>query len=50
MMEAASTSDTPVNFYQNTWRNNPEEVTLIFVRNWNVTQQSDCFGVKVEAI
>jgi hypothetical protein len=20
------------------------------VRNWNVTQQSDCFGVKVEAI
>jgi hypothetical protein len=24
MMEAASISETPVNFYQDTWRNNPE--------------------------
>jgi hypothetical protein len=25
MMEAARTSETSVNFYQSTWRNNPEE-------------------------
>jgi hypothetical protein len=25
MMEAASTSETPVNFYQTAWRNNPED-------------------------
>jgi hypothetical protein len=25
MMDAASTSETSVNFYQTTWRNNPED-------------------------
>jgi hypothetical protein len=25
MMEAARTSETPVNFYQSTWRNIPED-------------------------
>jgi hypothetical protein len=25
MMEAASTSEMSVNFYQTTWRNNPED-------------------------
>jgi hypothetical protein len=25
MMEAANTSETSVNFYQTTWRNNPED-------------------------
>jgi hypothetical protein len=25
MMKAASTSETPLNFYQTTWRNNPED-------------------------
>jgi hypothetical protein len=28
MMEAASTSETSVNFYQTTWRNNPEDSYL----------------------
>jgi hypothetical protein len=28
MMEAASTSETLVNFYQTTWRNNPEDSHL----------------------
>jgi hypothetical protein len=28
MMEAASTSETSVNFYQTTWRNNPEDSHL----------------------
>jgi hypothetical protein len=28
MMEAASTSETSVNFYQTTWRNNPDESRL----------------------
>jgi hypothetical protein len=28
MMEAASTSETSVNFYQITWRNNPEDSHL----------------------
>jgi hypothetical protein len=28
MMEAASTSETSVNFYQTTWRNNPEDSQL----------------------
>jgi hypothetical protein len=28
MMEAASTSETSVNFYQTTWRNNPEDSGL----------------------
>jgi hypothetical protein len=30
MMEAASTSETTVNFYQTTRRNNPEEVGTAF--------------------
>jgi hypothetical protein len=29
MMEAASTSETSVNFYQNTLRNNPEDSHLL---------------------
>jgi ribosomal protein L18E len=29
MMETVSTSETSVNFYQTTWRNNPEEVIFI---------------------
>jgi hypothetical protein len=29
MMEAASTSETSVNFYQTTWRNNPEDSHLL---------------------
>jgi hypothetical protein len=28
MIEAASTSETLVNFYQTTWRNNPEDSNL----------------------
>jgi hypothetical protein len=28
MMEAASTSETPVNFYQTTRHNNPEDIHL----------------------
>jgi hypothetical protein len=28
MMEAASTSETSVNFYQTTWHNNPEDSHL----------------------
>jgi hypothetical protein len=28
-MEAASTSETSVNFYQTTWRNNPEEAIFM---------------------
>jgi hypothetical protein len=28
MMEAASTSETSVNFYQTAWRNNPEDSHL----------------------
>jgi hypothetical protein len=28
MMEAASTSETLANFYQTTWRNNPEDSHL----------------------
>jgi hypothetical protein len=28
MMEAASTHETPVNFYQITWHNNPEDSHL----------------------
>jgi hypothetical protein len=28
MIEAASTSETSVNFYQSTWRNNPEDSQL----------------------
>jgi hypothetical protein len=30
MMEAAGTSETSVNFYQTTWRYNPEDSHLIF--------------------
>jgi hypothetical protein len=29
MMEAASTSETSVNFYQNIWHNNPEDSLFI---------------------
>jgi nitrate reductase NapE component len=31
MTEAANTSETSVNFYQTTRRNNPEEITFLFV-------------------
>jgi hypothetical protein len=36
MMEAASTSETSVNFYQTTWRNNPEHSHLHFRRRENL--------------
>jgi hypothetical protein len=32
MMEAASTSETSVNFYETTWRNNPEDSQLVWVK------------------
>jgi mannose-6-phosphate isomerase class I len=35
IMEAASASDTSVNFYQTTWRNNPEDSHL------HTTQQTE---------
>jgi hypothetical protein len=35
MMEAASTSETSVNFYQTTWRNNPEDSHLLILI-WNI--------------
>jgi hypothetical protein len=41
-MEAASTSETSVNFYQTTWRNNPIDSHLrniIFVENVNRNSQ-----------
>jgi hypothetical protein len=31
MMEAARTSETSVNFYQTTWRYNPEEAIFILL-------------------
>jgi hypothetical protein len=31
MMEAASTSETSVNFYQTIWRNNPEDSHFHFI-------------------
>jgi hypothetical protein len=34
MMEAASTFETSVNFYQTTWRNNPEEAIFKIVVRW----------------
>jgi hypothetical protein len=36
MMEAASTSETSVNFYQTTWRNNPEDSHLHTRRRENL--------------
>jgi hypothetical protein len=36
MMEAASTSETSVNFYQNTWRNNAEDSHLHTHRSENL--------------
>jgi hypothetical protein len=40
MTEAASTSETSVNFYQTTWRDNPEDSYLLSKR---VTEQSFVF-------
>jgi hypothetical protein len=42
MMEAASTSETSVNFYQTTWRNDPEDSNLRTCRreNLNLTLNS----------
>jgi hypothetical protein len=37
MMEAASTSETSVNFYQTTWRNNPEDSHLHTHHQENLT-------------
>jgi hypothetical protein len=31
MMEESRTSETSVNFYQTTWRNDPEHVSYVFV-------------------
>jgi hypothetical protein len=41
MMEAAGTSETSVNFYQTTWRNNPEATTFrkVFVLIQEITLQ-----------
>jgi hypothetical protein len=36
MMEAASTSETSVRFYQTTWRNNPEDSHLHTRRRENL--------------
>jgi hypothetical protein len=36
MMEAARTSETLVNFYQTTWRNNPEDNHLRTLRRENL--------------
>jgi hypothetical protein len=36
MMEAANTSETSVNFYQTTWRNNPEDSHLHTRRRENL--------------
>jgi hypothetical protein len=38
MMEAASTSKTSVNFYETTWRNNPEEVIFEFYPSYFTLQ------------
>jgi hypothetical protein len=35
MMEAASTSEMSVNFYQTTWRNNPEGSTSV-LKEWPI--------------
>jgi hypothetical protein len=37
MMETASTSETSVNFYQTTWRNNPEDSHLHIRHRENLT-------------
>jgi hypothetical protein len=36
MMEAASTSETSVNVYQTTWRNNPEDSHIYTSRHENL--------------
>jgi hypothetical protein len=41
MMEAASTSETPVNFYQTTQRNNREDSHLQKILNFNVLKESE---------
>jgi hypothetical protein len=41
MMEAASTSETKVNFYQTTRRNNPEDIHLHTRRRENLKSRSD---------
>jgi hypothetical protein len=41
MMEAASTSETSVNFYQTTRRNNPENSHLQTRHSENLKSQSD---------
>jgi hypothetical protein len=40
MMEAASTSETLVNFYQTTWRNIPEDSHLHTRRRENLKSQN----------
>jgi hypothetical protein len=41
MMEAASTSETSVNFYQTTWRNNPEDSHIHTRRRENLKSYED---------
>jgi hypothetical protein len=45
MMEAASTSETSVNFYQTTRRNNPEDTN--FRKGLNIYMIEDIFGQSV---
>jgi hypothetical protein len=41
MMEAASTSETSVNLYQNTWLNNPEDSHLLRANMFFIDSQVD---------
>jgi hypothetical protein len=49
MMEAVSTSETSVNIYQKTWRNNPEVSQLYTRRRENLksqyVNQGDMFAI-----
>jgi hypothetical protein len=49
MMEAASTSGTPVNFYQTTRRNNPEDSHLRTHRRENLKYHS-CIQLNIYVI
>jgi hypothetical protein len=44
MMEAVSTSETLVNFYQTTWRNIPEDSHLVLEFNFGSFQLIPCSG------
>jgi hypothetical protein len=45
MMEATSISETSVNFYQNTWHNNPENSHLHTRRRENLKSHKDFFEI-----